>query len=49
MDASSPNEITRQLITWGNGDTAALEQLIAADEGAQILDISPHIWLLKLE
>lgn len=30
MDASSPNEITRQLVAWSKGDAAALEQLIPA-------------------
>jgi RNA polymerase sigma factor (TIGR02999 family) len=30
MDEASPNEITRQLIAWSNGDEAALEKLIPA-------------------
>jgi RNA polymerase sigma factor (TIGR02999 family) len=30
MDASSPNEITQQLVAWSKGDAAALEQLIPA-------------------
>jgi RNA polymerase sigma factor (TIGR02999 family) len=30
MAAPPPNEITKQLIAWGRGDTAALEQLIPA-------------------